>query len=374
LPAEPKIFHGREVELADILKLFNETNPRIAILGAGGMGKTSLSMAVLHHSKIATKYGTNRFFIPCDGSTNKVDLAGLIGAHLGLKPGKDLTKAVLRHLDNAPPTLLVLDNLDTLWDPAKYRKEIEEFLSLLTDITSLALVITMRGVERPAQVKWTQPFLSPLEPLAHDAAQRMFLDIADDGHSLEEVNQILAVTDNMPLVISLLAHLVDTEGCSAILSRWEVEKTSLLSEGYDKRSNLELSISLSLSSARMISVPHAQHLLSLLAMLPDGLSDTELKHAKFPIKDILSCKAVLLRTALAYTDDHKRLKALIPIMEYMQRLLPATDEMIKPLFTHFQELLELYVVNVGQTSGVLAISQISLNVANIENLLRHVLQ
>ncbi|KAJ7724644.1 hypothetical protein B0H16DRAFT_1698583 [Mycena metata] len=374
LPAEPKIFHGREVELADILKLFNETSPRIAILGAGGMGKTSLSKAVLHHNKIATKYSTNRFFIACDGSTNKVDLAGLIGAHLGLKPGKDLTQAVLRHLYDAPPTLLVLDNLETLWDPAECRKEIEEFLSLLTDITSLALVITMRGAERPAQVKWTRPFLSPLEPLAHDAAQRMFLDIADDGHSLEEVNQILAVTDNMPLAISLLAHLVDTEGCSRILLRWEGEKTSLLSEGYDKRSNLELSISLSLSSARMTSVPHSQQLLSLLSMLPDGLSDVELRQAKFPIKDILGCKTALLRTALAYTDDHKRLKVLVPIREYMQNLLPATDEMIRPLFEHFQELLELYRVNGGKLSGMLAVFRISSNLINIENILRHVLQ
>jgi hypothetical protein len=43
LPSEPKIFHGRESELADILHLFGTGIPKIAILGAGGIGKTSLA-------------------------------------------------------------------------------------------------------------------------------------------------------------------------------------------------------------------------------------------------------------------------------------------------------------------------------------------
>ncbi|KAJ7024867.1 P-loop containing nucleoside triphosphate hydrolase protein, partial [Mycena alexandri] len=371
LPAEPKIFHGREKELADILKLFSEASPRIAILGAGGMGKTSLAKAVLHHSKVTAKYNTNRFFIACDGSTNKVELVNIIGAHLGLKPGKDLNQGVFSHISNAPPTLLVLDNLETLWDPPEARKEIEEFLSLLTDITSLALMITMRGAERPSKVQWTRPFLLPLKPLAQDAARRMFVDIADDGHLMEEVDQVLCLTDNMPLVINLLAHLVDTEGCLKILSRWETEKTSLLSEGHDKRSNLELSISLSLSSPRLTSVPHSQDLLSLLSILPDGLSDAELKQTKFPVKDILGCKTVLLRTTLAYTDEHKRLKVLVPIREYMQNLLPATDKMIRPLFKHFQELLDLYRGHFGKASASLFISQIGSNFSNIQNILQN---
>ncbi|KAJ7715196.1 hypothetical protein B0H16DRAFT_1340166, partial [Mycena metata] len=373
LPAEPKIFHGHENEVADILKLFEEASPRIAILGAGGMGKTSLSKAVLHNNDIMAKYNTNRFFIVCDGLTNREELAGLIGTHLGLRPERDLTQGVLRHLSSAPPTLLVLDNLETLWDPVESHKEIEEFLSLLADITSLALLVSVLLGRKPSQVKWTRPFLLPLQPLAQDAAHRMFLDIADDGHSSEEVNQVLGLTDNMPLVINLLAHLVDTEGCSKILSRWETEKTSLLSEGYDKRSNLELSVSLSLSSSRITSTPHSQDLLSLLSILPDGLSDVELKQSKFPIKDIFSCQTVLLRTALAYTDGHQRLKVLVPIREYMQRMAPATDQMIRPLFKHFQELLELYEGHLGKASGALSISRIASNFSNIQNIMQNTL-
>ncbi|KAJ7732134.1 hypothetical protein B0H16DRAFT_1468701 [Mycena metata] len=374
LPAEPKIFHGRDLELAEILKLFSQGTPRIAILGAGGMGKTSLARAALHHQELIAKYQGNQFFITCDTASNKVELAGLIGAHLGMKPGKDLGQAVLRHFSNAPPTLLILDNLETVWEPVKSRKEIEEFLSLLTDITTLALLVTMRGAERPAKVQWTQPFLMPLQPLAQDAARNMFIDIADDGHSMKDVDQVLHLAGNMPLAISLLAHLVDMEGCTQILLRWETEKTALISEGYDKRSNLELSISLSLSSARVTAMPHSQDLLALLSILPDGLSDVELKQSKLPIKDVFGCKTALLRTALAYTDDHNRLKVLVPVREYMNRHFPPTDQMIRPLLTHFHELLELYVSAYGKESGALPTARITSNYTNIHNVLRYGLQ
>jgi 3-hydroxyacyl-CoA dehydrogenase len=59
--------------------------------------------------------------------------------------------------------------------------------------------------------------------LDQQAAHLTFVDIADGGHSQEEVDQILSLTDNMPLAISLLAHLADTDVCSNVLSHWEKE-------------------------------------------------------------------------------------------------------------------------------------------------------
>ncbi|KAF7359968.1 ATPase-AAA-core domain-containing protein [Mycena venus] len=226
LPSEPKIFHGRESELSDILKLLSGEVPRIAILGTGGMGKTSLARAVLHHVEVSAQYTHHRYFVACDSATNKVELTALIGAHLGLKPSKDLTQAVLNFLVTVSPSLLILDNLETVWEPTELRSDIEAFLSLLTDIKDLALIITMRGAERPAKVQWSHPFLLPLQPLKLYAAQQTFIDIAEDHHKPEDIDQILSLTDNMPLAINLIAHLVDVEGCSSVLSRWEAERTS----------------------------------------------------------------------------------------------------------------------------------------------------
>jgi predicted ATPase len=141
LPSAPQIFHGRESELSDILNLFSNQTPRISILGAGGMGKTSLARAVLHNAEIAARYEEHRIFVVCDAATTKVKLAAPIGGHLGLRTAEDLTYPVLNHLSNSPPTLLILDNFETVWEPAQSRKEIEEFLSLLTELNHLALIV-----------------------------------------------------------------------------------------------------------------------------------------------------------------------------------------------------------------------------------------
>ncbi|KAJ7695872.1 hypothetical protein B0H16DRAFT_1706483 [Mycena metata] len=260
----------------------------------------------------------------------------------------DLTQAVLYHLSEGSPTLLILDNLETVWEPAESRKEVEEFLSLLTDITSLVLM-----------------------PLAQEAARKVFIAITEDRHPMEEIDQVLSLTDNMPLSINLLAHAVDVEGATAILSRWQREHTSVISEGYDRKSNLESSILLSLESPRITSTPHSQELLSLLSILPDGLSDVELKQSKFAIQDILDCKRALLHTALAYLDDHKRLKALVPIREYMAKFRPPTDEMIGPLFKHFQELLQVYAADRWKQSSALYVERLTSNYTNIQNIIQN---
>ncbi|KAJ7452630.1 P-loop containing nucleoside triphosphate hydrolase protein, partial [Mycena latifolia] len=369
LPPEPKIFHGRESEVSDIIRSFVQEPPRIAILGAGGLGKTSLARAVLHHPEVTARYDQHRVFIACDTASTSVQLAAVIGAHIGLKPGRDLTQPVIVHFRRAPPSLLILDNLETIWEPRETREDLEIFLSLLADIDHLALIITMRGAERPARVRWTRPFLQPLAPLSLNAARKMFIDIADDGYSPDDVDKVLILADNMPLAIDLLAHLVDYEGLPSVLERWETESTSLISEGHNKGSNLDLSISLSLASPRITSQPHARDLLSLLSMLPDGLADIDLTQSQLPLVNPLACKAALLRTSLAYVDPRGQLKVLAPIREYVRTRHPPMALIVQPILKHFYKLLEIYDTYVGTVPGPGIVARIESNFANIQNIL-----
>ncbi|KAJ7321695.1 hypothetical protein DFH08DRAFT_613886, partial [Mycena albidolilacea] len=366
LPAVPKIFHGRDSELQAIVSMLCQESARIAILGAGGMGKTSLAKAALHHPDVTSKY-KECFFVPCDSATSSIEMAALIGAHIGLTPAKDLTKAVVQYFNGKPACLLTLDNLETTWEPLNSRNGVEELLSLLTGVQHLALIITMRGAERPAKVFWTHPFLPPLRPLPYDAAHQTFLDIVDHVYAAEDIKQLLHLTDNMPLAVDLIAHLVDYEGITSVLSRWETEKTSMLSVGHDRRSNLDASITMSLSSPRMTS--GARSLLSLLSILPDGLSNIELLQSHLPIQNILASKAVLLATSLAYSDDKKRLKCLVPIREHMLLSHPATQPLIQPLEKHFHMLLDLYQRYGGSVHITDTINQITENLGNLSQIL-----
>ncbi|KAF8199754.1 hypothetical protein K438DRAFT_1966123 [Mycena galopus ATCC 62051] len=127
LPGYPSIFHGREKELQEVVDSLQGDAARVAILGPGGMGKTSLAAAVLHHSDVTNKY-PNRYF-----------------------PGPNLAKKIYRQFTYAPPSLLVLDNFETPWESTTSRGEVEDFLALITDIPHLAILITMRGAERPGK-------------------------------------------------------------------------------------------------------------------------------------------------------------------------------------------------------------------------------
>ncbi|KAF8179045.1 hypothetical protein K438DRAFT_1452684, partial [Mycena galopus ATCC 62051] len=328
-------FHGREQELESVLKLLGQKSPRIAIMGGGGMGKTSLARAALHHPDTASKF-EHRFFVSAEAATTSIELAALVGLHLGLNPGQDLTKAVVQYLVRKPSSLLILDNLETVWEPIQARPGVENFLSLLSEVEHLALMITMRGAERPAKVQWSHPFLLPLQPLSNEASQKTFMDITDNAYTTEEINQLLQFTDNMPLAVDLIAHLTNYEGLSNVLSRWETEKTSMLSVGFDRQSNVHASIALSLSSPRITS--DSKELLSLLSILPNGLSEAELVQSKLGIPNILSCKAALQAISLVQQAENKRLLLLMPVREYIQRILPPSQSHIRAIQRHFHTL------------------------------------
>jgi hypothetical protein len=203
--------------------------------------------------------------------------------------------------------------------------------------------------------------------LTHEAARQTFSDVADNVHDERDVEQLLLLTDNLPLAVDLIAHLADYEGCQAVLARWKTEKISLLSQGYDRRSNLDISISLSISCSRMTD--GAKDLLSLLSLLPDGLSNVELLQSSLPIKDVLECKTTLLRTSLAYIAHNNRLMALVPVREYMQYVYPPSQLLVASLRKHFDRLIQLYVDYQGLQTGSTFVDQLISNHGNIQNIL-----
>jgi hypothetical protein len=225
----------------------------------------------------------------------------------------------------------------------------------------------MRGAERPAKIKWTHPFLEPLQPLSGSAALQAFIEVADNIHHEKEVEQLLDFTGNMPLEVSLMASVAAHEGCDKVLYRWKTESTHMLSDGYNKRSSLDISIMLSFTSSRMTE--GAQDLLSILSMLPDGLLDADLLQAELPITAVLASKTTLLRTALAFVDKEKRIQVLAPIREHILHAHPPTNALKLKLRKYFHDLLSLWQHHRDLNAAKL-VSQLSRNVGNITSVLQ----
>ncbi|KAJ7445327.1 hypothetical protein FB451DRAFT_1376213, partial [Mycena latifolia] len=365
LPGRPQIFHGRETQLETLVAMCISAPARVSILGAGGVGKTSLSLALLHDPQI-TRAFSERYFVSY--------LLVTMAAYLDIPPDNQLRQSILRRLSGGEPCMLVLDNLDTAWENIQAsRKEIEDFLGLLTDIPHVALVVTMRGLERPGGIRWTRPFLPPLEPLDDAAARQIYLDIAGDPvDDLEEaqVHELLSLTDNLPLAITLLASTASFEGAAATLERYRLENTAMLSEGHEKRSNLNKSIMLSLCGWRLRAVPDAIALLSVLALLPDGASASDLLRCEKDIWDVGRCKSTLIRTALAFVRSDGRLRVLAPIREYMQKFHPPPGAVVMAWRTHLGGLLREWNGHRELVSTQLA-ENITANLGNIRSLVQY---
>ncbi|KAJ7249358.1 hypothetical protein C8J57DRAFT_1668932, partial [Mycena rebaudengoi] len=371
LPLYPQIFYGRDSELGAIVNILIQDSVRVAIQGTGGMGKTSLATAALHHLDVVSKY-SNRYSVLCPSAPTCAELVSAIADHLGIK-GSGLSRRIVLHFTQALPSLLILDNFETPWEGNTLRAEVEEFLSLLADVLQMGLLITLRGAELPAKAKWNRPFLAPMEPLSSSATlgKRLLARIAEVGaevgaSSWGQVGQLLELTGNLPLAISLIASVAGHEGCKQALSRWKFESTRMVSDGYDKRSSLDISIMLSFTSSWMTA--EAQGLLSILSMPPNGLTDRDLVQAKLHIANILGCKATLLCTSLAFIDKDHRLKVLVLIREYTLTIHAPTNAMKLALHQHFHNILQLWS-SFHTLNSANIVSQVSQNLANLNSVL-----
>jgi hypothetical protein len=198
------------------------------------------------------------------------------------------------------------------------------------------------------------------------AALQTFIEVAGDGHDDTSIKELLELTGNLPLAVSLISSVAGSEGCAEALSRWKSESTRMLSDGYDQQTSLDISIMLSYTSSRMTT--DAQELLSILSLLPDGFADADLVQAKLSVPNILACKATLIQTALAFVGQDQHLKVLVPIREHILSIHPPTNALKLKLREHFHQILELW--NQFKNLNVAHIlPQISQNLGNFNTVL-----
>lgn len=367
IPSAPQIFHGREGILSTLVTQLCTDDPsqpqsHFAILGTGGIGKTSLALSLIQDAAIVGFFGQDRrFFVSCESAATKAAFVASVADALGLESETPDVRGIIEALSTIPGrVLLVLDNLETPWEPSDSRADVEDVLSQLTSVPRLTLLVTLRGAERPSGVRWHRPFLPPLHSVDASAARQIFLSISDMPPANEDeeavLAQLLEVLDNVPLAVTLMANLAQNNTYDELLQRWTGEKTSMLTRGFDSRlSSIDVSIQVSLSSPRLESLPLTQLVLQIISFLPDGVEQDELPkmiEADGRVPGFLAAISALRQAALIYHDKlvityspltastGPRLRLLSPIREYIRVHLPISEADIIPLRSYYIQLLQ----------------------------------
>ncbi|KAI0285744.1 P-loop containing nucleoside triphosphate hydrolase protein [Russula brevipes] len=275
-PPVPQIFFGRDSELAEIVHMIfaniGSRPARIAILGPGGYGKTTLANAVLTHHRVREHFGNARYFVSCESVFSSDGLLIELAKILDLLDGTtDVSWSHICTVLNTKDCILCLDNFESLWDQdGDTRNSVEELLSRVTGLWCLTVLITMRGTVRPGQTQWTIPLLPPLMTLDHDSAKSVWVQTAQNYDEFAE--ELIKSVDYVPLAVTLLAHLAQATSPEILLKQWHKKNTQFIHTSQaNKLSNLEHSIQISMDSGRMRAVPSAKEMLGVLSMLPDGM-------------------------------------------------------------------------------------------------------
>jgi hypothetical protein len=334
-----------------------------------GIGKTSLSGKVLQDGRAIQIFGTRRYFIACDGATSKDGLMTAIATAVGIQ-GDDLEKKITKaFLKIKRSTLLVLDNFESPWEPVASRVDVESFLAnLVTGNPDISLIITMRGMERPAKILWTQPCLPPLEPFDLESARQTFLALSDCPADDPHLDILLKGVDCVPLAVTLMGTLAQTDTTDILVSRWKSEHSSLLQQLPDRQGSVDISIQISLNSLRMKACPEALELLVLLSLLPDGIENKMLS-AMFPeFQNAQKALATLWQTALAYHSGKGRTRILSPIRSHMiQNYTPNSSHLLS-LMAYYMGLAGI-AVNLGGRHGPSIVNRLTQDIGNTHSVL-----
>lgn len=182
---------------------------------------------------------------------------------------------------------------------------------------------------------------------------------------------MLTQLDGVPLAIVLLASLAQYESLDALNRQWAALETSMLKRGtgLERHSSLDVSITLSLNSARMAQVPDAVRLLSLLSVLPSGAaqSDIELWGGS------LSPRALptLLQCSLAVRRPDGRVHVFAPVRSFMLKYHTPAEEVAGAMLAHLFGLAEaLHGKGQGPCPSE-AISMLAPEIDNILSAIRH---
>ncbi|KAF7333675.1 Kinase-like protein [Mycena sanguinolenta] len=303
----PPVFLGRDVLVQKIaLLLAAQGTSRVCITGVGGMGKTSVAVAVTESSMIRNIFPKEYiFWVPCITAKSSDLLRRILYTQLRITAETyDSLDPLIAELDESQePRLLLLDNFETPWLSGPDPLEVGHILRRLAALPHIALLVTMTSGVTPEGIEWEHIPLPALEPAAARVVFKKTYRGAAGGLELTgdetQLDNVLESIGHIPLAITLMATCGGHLGASPddLLVDWRKAGTEMLSAGGKGRLSMNDTIGLSMERG-VSSDPNAFRLLAILSMLPAGTTGENLLKWWAPTTRTSTHAAVqILRTA-----------------------------------------------------------------------------